>query len=589
MLGKEFDCMEFKARYSGKKKDISDKKRGFIRRFLEDLNLTYRLLLIFTILLSLSIFTLGFISYQLMSKEMLEKIENRLVREVELTGQMASNLQFLYVTDEDYFLQQLNQSLRAQHGELLKEKMPSYYVYIRGDEVHPFRFSENKPPEVSKGLIEEIQKTGKGVIHETLEGREFTFAFQPMEEIDATFVLMVPTKSYLEPVYHLAKLLLFLSIGVIVIASIILVFFVRSITSPLTTLRTRMREVREGKLHEPSPLSTTIPEIQSLHKSYSAMIRFMIEMVEELKETVRELEHKGSDLQNSSDSTLASSERLVDIVNLVRNGAEDTVEKSEASMETFSQLTEQMAEFNHRLDLVLESQEEMVDTASRGKETTTELIDTIDSFEKDFQQLSKVVEQVELESDSIRQLNGVIQDIAEQTNLLSLNASIEAAHAGEKGKGFSVVAQEIRELADQSRQAAEQIMQSTVQVETVSQEISEGFIQILSKIRLTLDKSTASREALERLMQGIQQVRESQQWMEEGMLQLREALPSLQETTDRFAVVARGTLERVDEMHAYSDRQRLQLAGTHEVGLELLTLSQSLLDHTNRFRLKEGS
>ena len=108
-----------------------------------------------------------------------------------------------------------------------------------------------------------------------------------------------------------------------------------------------MREVREGKLHEPSPLSTTIPEIQSLHKSYSAMIRFMIEMVEELKETVRELEHKGSDLQNSSDSTLASSERLVDIVNLVRNGAEDTVEKSEASMETFSQLTEQMAEFKY--------------------------------------------------------------------------------------------------------------------------------------------------------------------------------------------------------------------------------------------------
>jgi len=569
------------------KKNYEEEVGNFFHKIKSKISLQNRILILFISLLSISIIIIGFSSYKLISTMTVEKVENRLVREVELMEQIASNLKFLYITDESYFFQQLNSSIRSQHDQLAKENLSSNYFYIKDREAIPFTLSESSIPAIPKSIVESIVKQNDGILHANLDKTPYTFAFQPMQEIEGIYVLMVPTSNYLQPVHKVAKITLFLALALILITTFIIIMFVKSMTIPLTNLRNMMRHVRDGNLQSPGHLATTIPELRSLHKSYAAMILYMKHMVEELNNIIIKLERTGNELQRSSTSTLQSSKELVSTVEMVKKGTDNTVVQSETSTSTFDRLRSRIEEISESLTVVSASQEHMVLTAKNGEKNTTELIAMIDSFERDFGHLTEVIQHVETESEAIASLNGIIQDIADQTNLLSLNASIEAARAGDKGKGFAVVANEIRKLAEESRKAADQITTSTLHLENISEEASGEFSKMLSKINVTLQKSTESKASINELMEGIHDLNANQKGMEANFTQLNYELPNLQALTENFSSVAEDTLRRVDDMLSHSDRQIKQIEGTHEVGIELLKISKLLLRQTNRFSLYE--
>ncbi|HZW67535.1 MAG TPA: methyl-accepting chemotaxis protein [Pseudogracilibacillus sp.] len=569
------------------KKNYEEEVGNFFHKIKSKISLQNRILILFISLLSISIIIIGFSSYKLISTMTVEKVENRLVREVELMEQIASNLKFLYITDESYFFQQLNSSIRSQHDQLAKENLSSNYFYIKDREAIPFTLSESSIPAIPESIVESIVKQNDGILHANLDKTPYTFAFQPMQEIEGIYVLMVPTSNYLQPVHKVAKITLFLALALILITTFIIIMFVKSMTIPLTNLRNMMRHVRDGNLQSPGHLATTIPELRSLHKSYAAMILYMKHMVEELNNIIIKLERTGNELQRSSTSTLQSSKELVSTVEMVKKGTDNTVVQSETSTSTFDRLRSRIEEISESLTVVSASQEHMVLTAKNGEKNTTELIAMIDSFERDFGHLTEVIQHVETESEAIASLNGIIQDIADQTNLLSLNASIEAARAGDKGKGFAVVANEIRKLAEESRKAADQITTSTLHLENISEEASGEFSKMLSKINVTLQKSTESKASINELMEGIHDLNANQKGMEANFTQLNYELPNLQALTENFSSVAEDTLRRVDDMLSHSDRQIKQIEGTHEVGIELLKISKLLLRQTNRFSLYE--
>ena len=142
-------------------------------------------------------------------------------------------------------------------------------------------------------------------------------------------------------------------------------------------------------------------------------------------------------------------------------------------------------------------------------------------------------------------------------------------------------------MAEESRKAADQITTSTLHLENISEEASGEFSKMLSKINVTLQKSTESKASINELMEGIHDLNANQKGMEANFTQLNYELPNLQALTENFSSVAEDTLRRVDDMLSHSDRQIKQIEGTHEVGIELLKISKLLLRQTNRFSLYE--
>ncbi|TXL61587.1 HAMP domain-containing protein [Cerasibacillus terrae] len=553
------------------------------QKILQKISLKNRLIILFIALLTISVVAVGMISYGKSSQMTIEKVENRLQREVELMDQIASNLKFLYVGDDAYFMQQLEINVRSQRKQLEMEGMESDYFYIENKEVNPFKISEKSLPDIPEKVIQAIQEEKNGILHSTIDTNKYTFAFRTLQDLDGIYVLAVPAHTYMSEVNEMATFIMFLTIGFIIVATIIIVLFVRSMTTPLTRLREMMRTVREGKLHDPEKLHTTIPEITSLHKSYHAMIRHMRGILYQVKVTTDRLEHTGINLQESSETTLASSQDLVAAVHTVKEGAEQTASSSETNLESFTQLKQKMAQIQESMATVQKSREHMLQSAVYGKRTTTKLIEMIDLFETDFTQLTAIIQQVEEHIESIGQFTGTIQEIAEQTNLLSLNAQIEAARAGESGKGFAVVANEVRKLADQSKQAAENITSSIGDLNGISHTASNEFVTMLVKTKETLNISNQSQESISELMEGISDMDENLINMETDFSDLQQILPKLEQISLSFSSVSQETLASVEEMLASGEAQMKQIEGTHEIGLKLVDLSKTLTKHTNKF------
>ncbi len=463
-----------------RQKKQNDKTKLY-QKVLQKLNLSTRLFLLFVSLLVLSVVVVGVSSY-IKAKDMnMETIENRLMRETDLMGYIAENLKFVYVSDEDYFMQQLDASVRTQQDKLKSDGISSEFFYIVDKKITPFKVSEKSLPSISEPVINQIANTKNGVIHKSINGEDYTITFQEMKEISGTFGLIIPTNSYMNPVNQMAYFTFIVIIISILITTLVTVLFVRTLTKPINQLRNTMRKVREGHLPDSVEIKTSIPEITSLHTSYNAMIVHMRSMIYELKDTIKELENTGGDLKKSSKDALTSSHQLITAINIVKLGAEQTASSSENSVNSFKAMKYKIEMMMKNMETVFQSSESMNHSANRGEKNISELIFTIQVFENDFDQLTQTIKQVKEYSKAITNLVGLVNGIAEQTKLLALNASIEAARAGEAGKGFAVVAHEVRNLAEQSTIATKEISQAIMNMENITLTASQEFNHMLSK------------------------------------------------------------------------------------------------------------
>lgn len=554
-----------------------------MKNLLEKLHLSTRLSLLFISLMGIAIIIIGFSSYTKAKELTIETIEDRLVREVELMQYIAENLNFVYVSDPTYFLQQLETNVRAQQEKLQQDGITSDFFYIKNQDVIPFQTSSESLPELSEQFIENLSKNQDGILHKKIDGVDYTFSFHDMKEIDGIYTMIVPTDSYMEQIYNLAYFIIIVTIISIIITTLLSGLFVRSITKPLNYLRSTMKNVREGNLKFAPTIQTTIPELVSLHKSYNAMIEHMIHMITEVKNTTNSLSSTGEELKIASENTLSTSHQFISAIEIVKVGAEQTASSSDDSVSTFKTMNSQMNNMLMNMEEVSHRSEQMNQSAKLGETNIDTLILTFSEFETEFNQLTLTIKEVKKNSHAVLGLVDLVKTIADQTKLLALNASIEAARAGEAGKGFAVVAQEVRNLADQSSHATEEITYTVTNMGQITNTAVLAFEHVLQKTTATLNMADTSKQSFDLLMHEITDVSNRIKQMHTELTGVTKELPQLELSANNLASVSQETLASLEEMVAASENQIEQMEGTNEIGNKLLKLSNSLGVTTSKY------
>lgn len=283
-------------------------------------------------------------------------------------------------------------------------------------------------------------------------GKNILAVYNPMQKADWKLAGVVPTGQLVQAATPILFTTFLAAGAAAVLAMIVGFWMVQLIAKPLARLKDLMLEGAEGNLSVRTQYVSK-DEIGQLSASFNMMMGKITELVAQTTDTAREVLETAGELGDASRKTAISAKEIAAATEEIAGGAGSLAQEAERGNELTDLIATQMqsviaanSEMDQAARAVGEASgqgavqlESLLDQTGRTGEMTSALVDRVNNLKETVYSVIKVLD--------------VMKNITQQTNILSLNATIEAARAGEAGRGFMVVAGEVRELADQSKQS----------------------------------------------------------------------------------------------------------------------------------------
>ncbi|PML54655.1 methyl-accepting chemotaxis protein, partial [Vibrio sp. 10N.261.52.A1] len=288
------------------------------------------------------------------------------------------------------------------------------------------------------------------------------------------------------------------------------------------------------------------------------------DMVNELSTTIETIRNSSNDLfifaegiTNAADSVNASSASQM-----------EQLEQTSTAMNEMSVAVDEVAQNAHRAS---EAAMQAAQEAQSGNQTFDTVNHSIVSLSQGIQEVSDVINTVGEKTSSIGTVLDVIKDIADQTNLLALNAAIEAARAGEQGRGFAVVADEVRNLANRTQQS--------------TNEIQEVITSLQHEANSSMEMMQMNREASNVTMENAKQAQASLNEISSSITIIEDMNTQIATATEEQTLVAGEINQSIVDVNDKARETHNLSASNQEKASELIALSEKLTQAVSTFKL----
>ncbi len=430
-----------------------------------------------------------------------------------------------------------------------------------------------------------------GIVEYTFEGTKVVAGYVPVGTTNWLFVVTIAEKELLADI---TGLFIFVTVGTLgfLVAGVGMALFIGwSISKPVTKMIPILEGVAQGDLTRKIDILSK-DEIGTMGNSLNKSIEGLSKMVATTKDSAGKLDTMAAELTGKMGNALVSIDEITaSIANVKQYAMNQSVSVTETNqnMEQIKNNTEKLntligdqaaaiAESSAAIEQMVANIKSVSDILQKSAHSMEELMNASESGRMEIRGVTEIIKTIEADSEGLIEASNVIQNIAQQTNLLSMNAAIEAAHAGESGKGFAVVADEIRKLAEvssvQGRSITTVLNDLKHKINTAvgaSDKAQIQFSQILDLLNLVQDNEEVIKSAMEEQTTGSSQI-----------------LDAIKEINDITTQVRDGSVEMLSGSTEILNEMGNVVSATREVDAAMDDMTNNITDINQAFQQING-